>query len=82
MKNFRNSKQLDEMLRAVSAKVGISAEKLRRELEEGRFDNAISGLQPQDRAKLQQVLSNPAKLDQIINSSQAKALYEKLTKSN
>lgn len=82
MKNFRNGKQLDEMLRVVSAKLGISPEKLRNDLEAGRFDQAIAGLQVQDRAKLQQVLTNPQKLDQIMNSQQAKALYEKLTKDN
>lgn len=82
MKNFRNSKQLDELLQVAGAKLGMSPEKLRQELEAGRFDSAIAAMQPQDKTKLQQVLANPAKLDQIMNSRQAKAIYEKLTKDN
>ena len=82
MKNFRNSNQLDEMLRIAGAKLGMPAEKLRRELEAGHFDSAISNMQEQDKAKFQQILANPQKLEQILSSKQAKALYEKLTKSN
>ena len=81
MKNFRNTPQLEAMLQAVSDKLGMPPEKLRQDLEAGKFDSAIAGMRKQDAAKFQQILENPKKLDQIMNSKQAKALYEKLTGS-
>ena len=36
-------------------------------------------MSPQDAAAFQQVLNNPQRLNQIMNSRQARALYQKLT---
>ena len=42
----------------------------------------MTGMQPQDAAKFKQALANPQKLNQMLGSKQAKALYEKLTKGS
>lgn len=76
-----NNPQLQAMLQVVGQKLGMSPEALRQELEAGKFDRAIAGMSQQDAAKFQQVLANPQKLNQMMNSKQAKALYEKLTRS-
>lgn len=79
MEKPQNNAQLNQMLDVVSKKLGIPADQLRQELEAGKFDQAIAGMNQQDAAKFRQVLANPQKLDQIMNSRQAKALYAKLT---
>ena len=70
--------QLQALLRAVSGKLGIPAETLQQELQEGKFDKALANLKPQEAAAFKQVLADPQKLDRMMNSRQAKALYEKL----
>ncbi len=75
----KNNAQLNALLGAVSGKLGIPAEQLKQELEAGKFDRAIAGMDQKSAAKFRQVLADPKKLDQIMNSRQAKALYEKLT---
>lgn len=80
MEKPQNSPQLQSMLEVVGKKLGMSPETLRQELEAGKFDKALAGMNRQDAAKFQQVLANPQKLNQMMNSRQAKALYEKLTR--
>ncbi len=79
MQISKDSAQMDALLTAVSGKLGISKETLRQDLQSGKFDKALQGMRPQEAAAFQQVLQNPQKLSQIMNSKQAKALYEKLT---
>ena len=76
----KDSPQVSALLQTVSTKLGSPAETLRQELEAGKFDSALAGMKPQEQAMLQQVLNNPQKLNQIMNSKQARALYDKLTK--
>lgn len=75
----KNSPQLQALLQTVSQKLGMPAETLQADLESGRFDRAIAAMSPQDAAAFQQVLNNPQRLNQIMNSRQARALYQKLT---
>ncbi|MBR3269189.1 MAG: hypothetical protein IKI58_10780 [Oscillospiraceae bacterium] len=78
MNQQENSPQLQALLQAVSGKLGIPADTLQKELQEGKFDKALAGLKPQEAAAFQQVLSDPKKLNRMMNSRQAKALYQKL----
>ena len=78
MEQPKNSPQLQALLQVVGGKLGMSPETLRQELEAGKFDSALKGMSPQDSAKFRQVLANPQKLNQMMNSRQARALYEKL----
>ncbi len=73
--------QVDALLKVVSGKLGIPAETLKQELEAGTFDKALAGMKPQEAAMFQQLLANPQRLNQVMSSKQAKALYEKLTQS-
>ena len=80
MEKPKNSAQLNALLNALSGKLGMPTEQLLQELESGKFDRAIAGMDQKSAAKLKQVLADPQKLDQLMNSRQAKALYEKLTR--
>ena len=79
MEKPKNNAQLTALLQTVGSKLGMSPEQLRQELEAGKFDRALAGMDEKSAAKFRQVLADPKKLDQIMSSRQAKALYEKLT---
>ena len=80
MEKPKHSPQLDALLRAVSGKLNIPPETLRSQLESGKFDAAIAGMNPKEQSVFQQLLADPGRLSRIMSTKQAKALYEKLTK--
>ena len=77
--NSIDPKQLNGLLNAVSQKIGVSPEKLRSELEAGKFDSAIAAMNKNDAAKFQQAVNNPKLVEKMMSTPQAKALYKKLT---
>jgi hypothetical protein len=79
MKNNIDPKKMSALLNVVSKKIGVSSDKLKKELEEGKFDSAISAMSPSDAAKFQQAVSNPQIVEKMMSSPQAKAIYEKLS---
>ena len=81
MENPKNSPQLSALLQAVSGKLGVAPDVLRAQLEAGKFDSAIAGMNPKEQSVFQQLLADPKRLSQIMSTRQAKALYDKLTKS-
>ena len=80
MDEIKQSPKMKELLRLVSAKLGVSQEVLAKELASGKFDKALASMKPQEKANLQQILNNPQLLNQMMNSRQAKAIYEKFAK--
>lgn len=76
-----NPQNVDALLKTVSAKLGIPPEKLRQELMQGKFDNAMKNMKPEEARKFNQVLSNPQLLEKMMSAPQAQALYKKLTGS-
>ena len=72
-------KKISGLLNAVSKKIGVSPEKLRTELEEGKFDSALSAMNSTDAAKFRQAVNNPKLVERMMSTPQAKALYEKLS---
>ena len=81
MKNNTDPRKIEALLNIVSKKIGVPSEKLKKELEEGKFDSALSAMSPNDAAKFQQAVKNPQIVEKMISSPQAKALYEKLSGS-
>lgn len=71
--------QLDKLLKAVSAKLGVSEESLKRDLEQGKFDAALNNMKPAEAAAFNQIVNNPQMLDKFMSAPQAQALYRKLT---
>ncbi len=74
-----NKKNMNELLDVVSRKLGVPKDKLRAELEAGKFDSALKNMKPADEAMFNRIISNPTALEQFMSSPQAKALYNKLT---
>lgn len=74
-----NPKSLEGLLNVVSSKLGTSPEELRSQLENGKFDKALGGMNPNDAAKFQQIVQNPKLVEQFMTTPQVQALYKKLT---
>lgn len=74
-----NPAEMDALLKTVSGKLGIPADKLKTELMQGRFDSALKSMKPDEAKKFNQVLKNPALMDKFMSAPQAQALYKKLT---
>ena len=70
---------LNALLGVVGKKLNMAPEQLQKELQEGKFDNAIKNMSPQDAAKFQAAVANPKIVEQMMSSPQAQALYKKLT---
>lgn len=71
--------KLSGLLNAVSKKIGVPADKLKSELEAGKFDSALSAMSGSDAAKFRQAVNNPKMVEKMMSTPQAKALYQKLS---
>ena len=74
-----NDPKLQALLQAVSQKLGVPAEQLKRELQAGKFDAALSGMNSTQAAAFRQAVQNPQMVEKLMSTPQAKALYAKLT---
>ena len=74
-----NGKQLESILETVSGKLGVTPKELENALKSGKIDNAVRNMPKDEKQKLQSVMGNQAQLEKLMQSPQAKALYEKLT---
>lgn len=77
--NSINSGKMSGLINAVSKKIGVPPETLRKELEEGKFDSALNAMNKSDAVKFQQAVNNPKIIEQMMSTPQAKALYKKLS---
>lgn len=78
-KNNIDTKQLNGLLNAVSKKIGVPPEQLRKELEAGKFDSALAGMNKSEAEKFKMAVNNPKIIEKMMSTPQAKALYEKLS---
>ena len=74
-----NMEQMDKLLGVVSSKLGVPKESLKKDLEQGKFDNALKNMKPADVATFNQMVNNPKMLEKFLTTPQAQALYNKLT---
>lgn len=75
-----NDKQLNALLSVASQKLGTSPETLKKQLESGVFDQAMSGMSKTDSEKLTKALSDPKIAQKILSTPQAQEIYKKLSK--
>ncbi|MBR1823608.1 MAG: hypothetical protein IJ779_05185 [Ruminococcus sp.] len=72
-------KKLEGLLGAVSGKLGVPAEKLKKELEAGKFDSAIAAMNKNDAEKFRRAVNDPKMIEKLMSTPQAQALYKKLS---
>ncbi len=77
-KNNIDPKSLNGLLEVVGKKVGVSPEKLKSELEAGKFDSAIAAMSKSDAEKFRQAVKNRKLVEKLMSTPQAKAIYKKL----
>ncbi len=77
--NNIDPKKVNGLLTAISKKIGVSPEKLKSELEAGKFDSALSAMSKNDAQKFQQAINNPKLVEKMMSTPQAKSLYKKLS---
>lgn len=77
--NNIDPKKVGGLLNAISKKIGVSPEKLKTELEAGKFDSALSAMSKSDAQKFQQAINNPKLVEKMMSTPQAKSLYKKLS---
>lgn len=70
--------KMDGLLEMVGKKLGVSPEQLRSDLESGKLEQAMQNLPKKEAANVQNLLKDQKKVEQLMNTPQAKALYEKL----
>ena len=78
-KNSIDKNQLNGLLNEVSRKIGVPPEQLRKELEEGKFDSALAGMNKSEADKFKMAENNPKIIEKLMSTPQAKALYEKIS---
>ncbi len=78
-KSSMDSRQLEGLLKAVSKKLNVPPDQLRSALESGKLDAAVKNMRPEDSKKIQSIIGNRQQMEKIMQTPQAKALYEKLT---
>lgn len=74
-----NNANMDSLIKVVSAKLGMPYEQLKKELSEGKFDNAMKNMSPSDAMKFNMALKNPQMVQNMLSTPEAKALYNKLS---
>lgn len=74
-----DAENISGLLNAVSKKLNISPQQLRAELEQGKFDNALKNMSPQDAEKFSAAIKQPKIIEQMMSTPQAQALYKKLS---
>lgn len=74
-----DTNQLNGLLNAVSRKIGVPPEQLKKELQEGKFDSALASMNRSDADKFRMAVNNPKIIEKMMSTPQAKALYEKLS---
>ncbi len=75
--NFNNA-NVEALLKVVAAKLRMKPDVLRKQLEEGKFDEAIKNMNPKDAAKFQQAVKNPGMVEKMVSTPQAQEMYNKI----
>lgn len=79
MPNFNlNEMKKNALLQMAAGQLGKDPAELRQKLESGQTDELVSGLNDEQRAKLNNVLKNPESLKAILGSAQVQNLIKSL----
>ncbi|MBE6842888.1 MAG: hypothetical protein IJP18_03430 [Oscillospiraceae bacterium] len=81
-KNNFNNMNVDALLKVVAAKLKMKPEVLRKQLEQGKFDEAMKNMKPEDMAKFQKFVKNPSLAEKMITDPQAKEMYRRVMGQN
>lgn len=72
-----NSNNLNDLIKQASQKTGVNSSDLKNNIDNGKLDALLAQMRPADAQRFQQVLSNPALAQQMLNSPQGQMLIKK-----
>ena len=73
-----SNRQLQALLQYASKKLGTTPEKLVKTVNQGNLSSLTSGMSPGEAAKVQSLMSDQKKAEQLISSPEAKQLIQKI----
>lgn len=73
-----NNQELQALLNLVAQRLGKRPDELQQQAQSGNLQNLLSNMNPNDAAKLQQVLGDAEATKKLLSSPQAQALLKKL----
>lgn len=73
-----NSKQLNELLRTLSNRLGSNPEEIQHAVQSGNINNLLKGLNPNDAEKIKKAMENKNIAEKLLASPQAQNLLKKL----
>ena len=71
---------INALLGMAGRQLGTDPQKLKAQLEGGRLDEVLSGLDPQKSAQVSSLLQNPQQMEKLLQSPQVKSLLAALNK--
>ena len=72
-----NNDELQNLLKTAAERLGTQPDQLKQQAENGTLQNMIKNLNPNDAAKLQQVLSDKDAANRLLSTPQAQILLKK-----
>lgn len=77
---FKDNNSMESFINMASQKIGTNPQDMKKKIDSGKLDNLISTMKPQDAKKIQDILSNPALAQQMLNTPQAQMLIKQFMK--
>lgn len=74
--DLQQNPNLPKILAMVGKKLGTDPKALEQDLAAGKFDAVFKKMNPNDAAKLQQLVNNPILAQQVINTPQAQQVLK------
>lgn len=72
-----NQKSFNELVNKASQKLGTSPQNLKNQIENGKLDNILKSLPPQQAKMFQTILKNPEMAKKLMDTPQAKSVMQK-----
>lgn len=82
MSNNENNPNIENLLSAVSSRLGKTPEELQKATQSGDIANILSNLNEKDASKIQNVLSDKDAANKLLSSPQAQSLIKKMLGDN
>lgn len=73
-----NSEQMKMLLNQLSQKLSADSSEVESAVNSGKFDNVIKNLPQNQKNKVEEILKDPQKAQQVLNTPAAQALLKKL----
>lgn len=74
---MKNPKAFNELVNKASQKIGTSPQNLQKQIENGKLDNIMKSLPPQQAKMFQNILKNPDMAKKLMDTPQAKSIMQK-----